>query len=191
MLHNRSFTPNRSIPLLTASVALAVLMGTVLALRGSIWSPLANPAAGVDQPALSAGYNAQRVMNAAAARWEGLAETYTSRQRAIDAYTARYEALAQMYTETSAGYDAQRAANAAAARWSGLAEMYGKGIETAQDSQHADIALAAHYTGLAIQEYVRTGDRKFLPTCISPEVMALLPHIGDDTWRAEVANCGE
>ena len=44
---------------------------------------------------------------------------------------------------------------------------------------------------MAIEEYVRTGNRDLLPTCISTEIMALLPAIGDDTWRSEVALCGE
>lgn len=64
------------------------------------------------------------------------------------------------------------------------------GAEAAQKAtDRAALIVGARYTGLAIQEYVRTGNRNLLPDCIAPEVMALLPTIGDDTWRSEVAPC--
>ncbi len=60
----------------------------------------------------------ERGRNADAARWTGLAATYTSEARARQASTARYAGLAQLY--------AQMAWAADAARWTGLAQTYAK-----------------------------------------------------------------
>jgi hypothetical protein len=112
-------------------------------------------------------------------------------QRAANADAARWTGLAEAYAKSSAGYDAQQVMDAYADRWAGLAQLYTEPKPTTSESQQADVFLAAHYTGLAIQEYVRTGNREFLPTCISQDVLALLPSIGDDSWRSEVTICGQ
>ncbi|MEK7325955.1 MAG: hypothetical protein AAB217_11930 [Chloroflexota bacterium] len=220
MIHNRSFTPNRSVLLLTASVALVVLVGAAFALGRITVSIPANPAVGADQPAPSVSHDARQAIDAYAARWDGLAQMYTNVQRAANADAARWTGLAEMYTNVKlppgADPNVQRAANADAARWTGLAEAYAKSGDAQQamdayaarwaglaqlyaeptagtisESQQANVSVAAHYTGLAIQEYARTGNREFLPTCISQDVLALLPSIGDDSWRSEVASCSQ
>jgi hypothetical protein len=75
-------------------------------------------------------------------------------------------------------------------RWQALVPMCGAEA-TQKAADQAALMVGARYTGLAIQEYVRTGNRDLLPRCISPAIMALLPSMGDDAWRSEVALCGE
>ncbi|MEK7784324.1 MAG: hypothetical protein AAB658_02710 [Chloroflexota bacterium] len=189
MIHNRSFTPNRSVLLLTASVALVVLVGAAFALGRITVSIPANPAVGADQPAPSVSHDARQAIDAYAARWDGLAQMYTNVQRAANADAARWTGLAEAYAKSG---DAQQAMDAYAARWAGLAQLYAEPTAgTISESQQANVSVAAHYTGLAIQEYARTGNREFLPTCISQDVLALLPSIGDDSWRSEVASCSQ
>ena len=219
MIHNRSFTHNRSVLLLTALAAIAVLVSAAFGLGRITVSVPANPAVGADQPAPSAGHDARRAIDAYAARWDGLAQMYTNVQRAENADAARWTGLAEMYTNVKlppgADPNIQRAVNADAARWAGLAEAYANSGDahramdaytarwaglaqlyaepklTTSESQQANVSVSAHYTGLAIQEYVRTGNRNFLPKCISQDILALLPPIGDDSWRSEVAICGQ
>lgn len=75
-------------------------------------------------------------------------------------------------------------------RWQAEVPMCGAEA-TKKATDRASLMVGARYTAMAIEEYVRTGNRDLLPTCISTEIMALLPAIGDDTWRSEVALCGE
>jgi hypothetical protein len=96
-------------------------------------------------------------------------------ERAAQAYAARWTGLAEAYA------DQQRSREADAARWSGLAQMYA-------ERHHWD-ALGAHYAGQAITYYVRTGNPDYLPQCISAATLAMLPSIGDNTWRTEIAIC--
>jgi hypothetical protein len=97
-------------------------------------------------------------------------------ERAALAYAARWTGLAEAYA------DQQRSLEADAARWSGLAQMY--------EERHHWGAVGAYYTGQAITHYVRTGNPDYLPQCISAATLAMLPSIGDNTWRAEIAICG-
>lgn len=62
--------------------------------------------------------NHLRAMQADAARWTSLAETYTNRQMSIQADSARWTALAESYAHR------QPAINAYAARWTGLAQAF-------------------------------------------------------------------
>ncbi len=111
----------------------------------------------------------------------GVAAVSSASRPEESAYAARMNGLAELYR-------AQRAQAAEAARWAGLAQTY-LTPGSASDSQQADVALAARYTALAIQEYVRTHNHDLLPKCVTSEIMALLPGIGDGTWRVEAAMC--
>jgi len=132
----------------------------------------------------------ERAIQAEAERWSGLAQHYAeigaARERALDAETARWTGLAGYYGAQAA--HRQRVNAADAARWTALAEWYAEQSAQSEASRTAD---AARYTGLALMAYARTGDTKAQPTCISPELAAQLPTIGDDSWRAEVGTCGE
>lgn len=196
MLHHQSFTHNRSAVLFVLLAGVIVLMGAAYALGRATVSIPSGAAVNIAQPAPYISDNAERAQAAEAARWAGLAGAYASNllppttgsmsQQAQAAYTARWMALAEAY--------AARANAAYAARLAGQAGLYAEpqaAVEAGIKSQSADTAVAAHYTGLAIQEYVRTGNRQALPQCLTAEVLAALPSIGDDGWRTEIAICGE
>jgi len=147
------------------------------------WTGLAEYYAGLDAAV-------ERALEADTGRWSGLAEHYAElaavRERAVEAEAARWTGMAGYYEAQAT--QRQRALAADAARWTALAEWY-SGQPAGADP--ALTAYAAHYTGLALAEYARTGDASLLPNCLSPELAARLPAIGDNSWRAEVGPCGE
>ena len=185
MIGQRSFPNNHLFALLVTAAALiaaAVLVGLATAPKTA--QVAAPPAAG--------GANAsERAQLAEGDRWTGLAQRYSN--RASQAEADRWSGLANLYVKSGAGYDAVRAEHANAARWTGLAGMYpaAGSAGSASASERAGQAEAARYTGLAIQEYYRTGDQGLLPECITPEIAAALPGIGDNSWQTVGGTCGK
>lgn len=105
--------------------------------------------------------DAERIRNVNADRWQALGETYlgiNSRSREADA-----------------------------ARWQAIGEYYQKLLEAdVARLAHANIVASARYTGLALQEYQRTGNPNLLPPCISADVAGELL---DNDWQATVHIC--
>lgn len=115
----------------------------------------------------------ERSVAASTARWEAMADFYATRsQRAIAADQARWEAMGQYYAELA---EAARARSLAAdqARWQAQAEFYANQGQLVA-ANRSDLALAAHYTGLAFQHFELTGNPAGLPNSISPELKGLL-----------------
>ena len=113
----------------------------------------------------------------------------TPNDRARRADVARWVAMGEYYTGVNP--DARRAREADVARWVAMGEFYAK-IGAPSNAGRAALIASARYTGLALLEYERTGNPKFLPRCIAPQMMAELPaHIGSNQWKSVVGVCGE
>lgn len=118
-----------------------------------------------------------RALAADQARWEAMAKFYAgSPERAIAADQARWEAMALYYAELA---EVVRARSLAAdqARWEAQAEYYANQGQLVVNHR-SNLALAAHYTGLALLHYELTGDSKALPDSVSPELTAVLADSG-------------
>ncbi len=165
MVRNRLLAHTRIWLLAAVAVLLAA---TALVMWVVNTAPRVGSLPAVEQPAGVSDNSAERAAQAEAARWEAWARMYASEQQA-------------------------RARQADAARWQGLAELYARANApaSAEAQRAAALAGAARYTGLAILEYQRTGNRSLLPKCLSPEIMALLPPAPSASWRAEVALCSQ
>ena len=140
----------------------------------------------------------QRGHDAEAARWAALAKHYAKGVQGIhrsrDPEAARWAAQAEYYAKEVQGI--QRSRDAEAARWAALAEYSKKlgppGSENPSHLSLSSLISAARYTGEALQEYERTGNRKALPICISAETLAELPPvIGNNDWMSIVPVCGQ
>ena len=83
-----------------------------------------------------------------------------------------------------------------AARWAAQAEYFAKLAPTgSRGPAHLNLIQligAARYTGEALLEFERTGNRNALPICISAETLAELPEtIGGNRWKELVPVCGQ
>ncbi len=111
--------------------------------------------------------------------------------RAEQADVLRWEAMGDYYSRQSgsssiSSADEIRSREVAAKRWQAMADAYSK----ADLQEQNNLASAARYTGLALDEYERTGNVKLLPKCISAVVYSLLPsHIGSNSWKGIVPAC--
>jgi hypothetical protein len=131
-----------------------------------------------------------RAQAADAARWNGLAGHYAElaakEERALEAENARWKEMGEFYARQAAAH--QRALDADTARWVAMGDYY---REQAEAARRSEVGYAAHYTGQAILAFTLTGDPDLLPNCASAELLAQLPSIGDDGWRATIPACGE
>jgi hypothetical protein len=148
-------------------------------------------------PASGTSFEAELSRNADAARLQALGESYfTSNLWTRQADAARWQALGEYYLNLSASdanFDATFSRDTAAARWDGLGKYYTdlKSAEAANQA-HAALVSAARYTGEALEQFERSGDKKMLPDCITADVMAELPgNIGGNRWKSLVPVCGQ
>jgi hypothetical protein len=133
----------------------------------------------------------QRVVAAYSASQAGLALEYAereaNRQQALAAESERWTALAQHYAEAEA--NRERSWDAYRARLNGLAAHYGQRVMGGLGSQGAWDTVAARYAAQAVHLALETGDHDLLPACMAPRTMALIPSLGDDTWRTTIPTC--
>ncbi|HET7375349.1 MAG TPA: hypothetical protein VFK30_01500, partial [Anaerolineae bacterium] len=107
---------------------------------------------------------------------------------------ARWVALGEYYKQVgaNAAFDPKPITAADTARWVALGEFYTQRNSAAiSNATRSALTASARYTRQAIQEYVRTGNRAYLPKCISSEIMSMLLSIGDNSWKTQVALCGK
>jgi hypothetical protein len=121
-------------------------------------------------------------------------------QRGHAAEAARWAAQAEYYAkiarQAKEAEGIQRGHEAEAARWNAQAEYYARLAPPGSDSQShlnlLNLIGAARYTGVALQEFERTGNRNALPVCITAETLAELPEtIGGNRWKEFVPVCGQ
>jgi hypothetical protein len=110
MIHPSSFRYSRSFPLVVSALAIALVIGLVLASQAIKAAAPAAEFMGRDD-------TTDRAQIAEAARWTEMARPYTQPQpRLADA--ARWEGLAQLYRQMAVPGGAD------GLRWTGLAELY-------------------------------------------------------------------
>lgn len=90
----------------------------------------------------------------------------------------------------------QPSQEAEAARWAAKAEYYDRlappGSKSLSHLNLVHLIGAARYTGEALLEFERTGNRSALPICISAETLAELPEtIGGNRWKELVPICSQ
>jgi len=119
----------------------------------------------------------------------------TTRSAQADAAdVARWVAMGEYYTKLAAsesGAEEQRILDNEAARLEAMGKYY-TALQASEALKLAQVELvaSARYTGQALEQYERTGDPSFLPTCLSADVMAELPaNIGDNSWKSQVPAC--
>jgi hypothetical protein len=120
-----------------------------------------------------------------------LAQSTIGRQADVD----RWVALGNYYSKQivpNTGAGLERGREADAARWAAMGDYY-HSINTsgAALQAQANLVSAARYTGLALQEYERTGAKNLLPTCLPLEVAAMFPAYQADHWKALVPACAQ
>ena len=120
------------------------------------------------------------------------ASALTNNDRARQADVARWVALGEYDKKVGANAVFDPKPTADTARWVALGEFYTQRNSAAiSNATRSALTASARYTGQAIQEYVRTGIRIYLPKCISSEIMFMLLPIGDNSWKTQVALCGK
>ena len=113
-----------------------------------------------------------------------------------EAEAARWVAMGEYYTnlqKSAANPASQRGREADAARWIAMGKYYTdlQAAEVARQAHH-DLIVAARYTGLALEDYERTGKKSSLPACVAAEIAAELPtNIGSNGWKGLVPICSK
>lgn len=159
-------------------------------------------------------FDAQHVRDINSARWEAMGQAYAktvspARQADLARWVAQGEYFTTLQSAANISFDALRIRDINSARWEALGQAYANAVSPARQADlarwvslgeyysnldgasntlaHARLVASARYTGLALQEYERTGNPNLLPDTISPQIIAELPStIGTNSWKAVV-----